>query len=35
MVITGGDLAGDYSRLSIAGLKKQAATEWERIKTLL
>ena len=35
MVITADDLAPDYSHLSIAGLRKQAATEWELVKSLL
>jgi hypothetical protein len=35
MVITGDDLAGDYSHLAILGLRKQAATEWALIRTLL
>ena len=35
MVITGKDLASDYSHLSISGLRKQAATEWSLIKTLV
>jgi hypothetical protein len=33
--ITGQDLAPDYNHLSIAGLRKQAATEWELVKSLL
>ena len=33
--ITGEDLAPDYNHLSVAGLKKQAATEWELIRSLL
>jgi lysophospholipase L1-like esterase len=35
LVITADDLAPDYSHLSIAGLQKQAATEWELIRTLV
>jgi len=35
LVITADDLTPDYSHLSIAGLRKQAATEWELIKTLV
>jgi len=35
LVITGDDLTPDYSHLSIAGLRKQAATEWELVTSLL
>lgn len=35
MLITGADLTDDYSHLSISGQRKQAATEWTLIKTLL
>lgn len=35
LVITADDLTPDYSHLSIAGLRKQAATEWELVKSLL